>query len=125
MENPEKEIVEHTKAIILRSEGELKEPKRIKVDDMELDYLVAKENKSTSLKPNEMREEVVEIISEMTIWGEMHKELKNEKMTPITEVDDFFFQLNKENERANIVRKEEKKFLMEVFVRICAQVDHN
>ena len=51
MENLEKEIVEHTKAIILRSEGELKEPKRIKVDDMELDYLVAKENKSTSLKP--------------------------------------------------------------------------
>ena len=29
-------------------------------------------------------------------------------MTPILEVDEFIFQLNKENERANIVRKEEK-----------------
>ena len=69
-----------------------------------------------------MRKEVVEIISEMTIWGEMHKELKNEKMTPITEVDDFFFQLNKENERANIVRKEEKnslwKYLLEYVLKL-------
>ena len=42
----------------------------------------------------------------MNLWGEVHKELENEKMTPITEVDEFIFHLNKENKIANIVRKE-------------------
>ena len=52
-----------------------------------------------------MREGVVETIPEMTLWGEVHKELEKDKMTPITKVDEFIFQQNKENERENIVRK--------------------
>ena len=38
-----------------------------------------------------MIKEVVETFPEMTLWGEMHKELKNEKMTPIHEVDECIF----------------------------------
>ena len=38
----------------------------------------------------------------------MHKELENEKMNPIIEMDEFIFQVNKENERTKIVRKEKK-----------------
>ena len=45
--------------------------------------LVAKEEEeSTSPNPNEMRKEVVETFPKMNLWGEMHKELQNEKMTP-------------------------------------------
>ena len=76
------------------------------VDANELDELVKEE--STSPEPNEMRKLVVETISKMTLWGEVNKEFENEKMTPIIEVDEFFFQLNKGNEIANIVRNEEK-----------------
>ena len=73
----------------------------------EMKELVAKEKESTSLEPNEMSEEVVETISEMTLWGEVHKELKNEKMTPISEVDEFIIRLNKKL-KENIVQKEKK-----------------
>ena len=34
----------------------------------------------------------------MTLWGEMHEELKNEKMTPTSEVDEYIVQLNNEME---------------------------
>ena len=55
--NPEKEEMEHTKDITLRSEGEIEEPSEVKkieeVDAIELDELV--EEESTSLEPNEMR----------------------------------------------------------------------
>ena len=64
---------------------------------MELKELVAKLEESNSPKPNEMREEVMDTIPEMIPWGEVHKESENKKMTLITEVDEFIFQLNKEN----------------------------
>ena len=51
-----------------------------------------------------MKEEVVETIPEMTLWGEVHKELKNDKMTPISKADECIFQLNKEL-IATIVKK--------------------
>ena len=54
-----------------------------------------------------MKEDVVETFLEMTLWGEVHKELKNDKMTPIFEVDECIFQLNKEL-IATIVKKNEK-----------------
>ena len=34
-------------------------------------------------------------MSEMTLWGEMHEELKNEK-TLTSEVDEYIIQLNNE-----------------------------
>ena len=57
-----------------------------------------------------MREEVVENIPEMTPWGEVHKELENEKMTPVSKVDELIFQLNKEL-KANIVKQKGKNSL--------------
>ena len=56
-----------------------------------------------------MRKEVVETFSEMTLWGEMHEELKKEKMTPMFEVDEYIVQLNKKLED-NIVKQKEKNF---------------
>ena len=42
-----------------------------------------------------MRKEVVETFPEMSLWGEMQAELQNEKMTPMSEVDEYIIQLNK------------------------------
>ena len=50
----------------------------------------------------------------MTLWGEMHDELKNEKMAPISEVDEYIIQLNNEL-KGNIVKKKEKKFIKMLF----------
>ena len=59
----------HTNDITLRSGGEIEDPHEVEeveeVDANELDELVKKE--STSPEPNEMREEVVETISDMTL----------------------------------------------------------
>ena len=71
--------------------------------------LVEKEEKeSTSPKSYEkVKEEVVETFPEMTLWGEMHEELKNEKAIPNYEVDEYIIHLNNEL-RGTIVNK---KFL--------------
>ena len=34
----------------------------------------------------------------MTLWGEVFKEMKNKKMTTMSEVDEYIVQLNKELE---------------------------
>ena len=65
-EKPEKEDVELIEAITLMIGGEFEEPIRQEEDSMELKELGAKEEESTSSKTNEMIEEVVETISEMT-----------------------------------------------------------
>ena len=44
----------------------------------------------------------------MTLFGEMHEELKNEKMTPTLEVDEYIIQLNNEM-KGTFVRKKNKK----------------
>ena len=66
----------------------LEETRRVDVDAMELHGLVVKEEGSTSLEPNKIRKEV-ETITEMFFWGEMHENLKNLKMTPISKVGSY------------------------------------
>ena len=100
----------YNEEITLRENGELEKLKREEYDAKELKDLVAKEEEeSTSLDPNEKKEEVIGTIIEMTLWGEMHEELKNEKMTPNFEVDKYIIQLNNEL-KGNIVKKREKNF---------------
>ena len=57
----------------------------------------------------------------MTLWGEMHEELQNERMTPMSEVDEYIAQLNKKLED-NIVKQKEKNFKKNERGRLCAQV---
>ena len=66
---PEKEDMDNKEAITLMSGGELEELIREEVDANDLKKLVAKEDESTSPKPNEKRKEVVKTFSEMTLWG--------------------------------------------------------
>ena len=72
--------------------------------------LVAKEEKeSTSSELYEkVKDEVVKTMSEMALWGEMHEGLKNEKMIPTSEVDDYIIQLNNEM-KGTFVKKKMKK----------------
>ena len=47
------------------------------------DLVAKEEEESTSLESYEkLNDEVVKTMSKMTLWGEIHEELKNEKMTP-------------------------------------------
>ena len=57
----------------------------------------------------------------MTLWGEMHEELKNEKMIPTSEVDEYIIHLNKEL-RGTIANKKFKKIEKKDCGRLCAQV---
>ena len=90
--------------------GELKELKREEVDINELKELVAKEEKkSISPESHDMtKDEVLKTILEMAPWGEMHEELKNEEMTPMSKEKVYILQLNKEMGAAIVKQKEEK-----------------
>ena len=93
-------------------------------DAHELKELVVKEDESTSPKPHEMKE-VVEAFPKMTLWSEVHKELKNDKMTPISNVDECIFHPNKEL-IVTIVKEKEKNFkkmIVEDYV-LKLQIEH-
>ena len=60
------------------------------------DLVAKEEEESTSLESYEkVIDEVVKTMSEMTLLGEMHEELNNEK-TLTSEVDEYIIQLNNE-----------------------------
>ena len=88
--NKEEENLSYNEEITSRGNEELKKRQRVENDAQILKDLVAKEEEeSTSPRSHEkIKDEVVKTIPEMTLWGEMHEELKNEKMTPIFEVDE-------------------------------------
>ena len=67
------------------------------------------EDGPTSQESHEkIKVEVVETISEMATWGEMHEELNMEEVTPMSKVEECIVQLCKEKE-ATIVNKKFKK----------------
>ena len=101
----------YNEQITSRGNEELEKLQKVEVDDAETSkQLVEKEEKeSTSPESYEkVKEEVVETFSEMTLWGEMHEELKNEKTIPTSEVDEYIIHLTIEL-RGTIVNKKLKK----------------
>ena len=95
--NPGGDEMENHEDITLCSGGEVEELieveklQRVENDAQTSKDLVEKEEEeSTSPESHEkIKDEVVKTILEMTLWGEMHEALKNEKMTPIYEVDEY------------------------------------
>ena len=86
-------------------------------DAKELKDLVMKEDEPTSLESHEkIKDEIVKTIPKMVPWGEMHEELKNEKMTPVPKAEECTMQLFEEME-ATILNEKKKSF-----GRLCAQV---
>ena len=89
--NKEEENSSYNEEITSRGNEELEKFQRVENDAQTSKDLVAKEEEdSTSPESHEkIQDEVVKTIPEMTLWGEMHEELKNEKMTPISKVDEY------------------------------------
>ena len=97
--NTKEETWSYNEEITSRGNEELEKLQKVEVDDAETSkQLVEKEEKeSTSPESYEkVKEEVVETFLEMTLWGEMHEELKNEKTIPTSEVDEYIIHLNNE-----------------------------
>ena len=71
-----------------------------------LESLVMKEDELTSPESHEkINHEVVKTIPEIAPSGEMHKELKNEKTTPIPKTKECNMQLFKEMEDTIVNKK--------------------
>ena len=105
--NTEEENWSYNEEITSRGNEELEKLQKVEDDDAKtLKDLVQKEEKeSTSSESYEkVKEEVVETFPEMTLLGEMHEELKNEKTIPNSEVDEYIIHLNNEL-RGTIVNK--------------------
>ena len=68
------------------------ELKRVEVDAKVLNEIVGKE-KSTFSKQKEMKKKVYKTIPDMTLWGYVHEKVKNEKLTPISKVDETILKL--------------------------------
>ena len=83
--NPEEEELEHYEDFTLSIANEVREQHREEVDAKKPHVIIEEEKESTSLEPEEKKEEV-ETIMEMTFWGEMH-ELNNETEPYILEVE--------------------------------------
>ena len=109
--NTEEENWSYNEEITSRGNEELEKLQKVEDDDAEtLKDLVEKEEKeSTSPESYEkVKQEVVETFPEMTLWGEMHEELKNEKTIPNSKVDEYISHFNNEL-RGTIVNKKLKK----------------
>ena len=108
--NIEEENFSYNEEITSRGNEELEEFQTIENDAKYLETLAVKEDEPPSSELHEMaREEFVETFLEMTLWGEMHKEMKNEKITLIYEVDEFIIHLNNELRGTDVKKKKLKK----------------
>ena len=105
----EEENLHYNEDITLRNDKELEKLQRVENNAQEWKALVAKEDELTSSESNERtREEVVKTISEMAPWGEMYQEFKIVKVTPMSKVEEFIIELNKEIELTVATHKEKK-----------------
>ena len=97
-----------------RSFPALEEPIREEeYDAKELKDLVMKEDESTSLESHEkIKDDIVKTTPEMAPWGEIHEELKNEKITPISKIEECTMQLYVEVEATIVNKKIENKKIM-------------
>ena len=93
------ENLNYNEEITSRGNEELEKFQTMKNGAQILEILVVKEDEPTSPESGEkIKDEVVKTILEMASWGEMHEELKNEKMTPLPKVEECAIQLFKEME---------------------------
>ena len=97
----------------LSDNEELEKLQRLKNDAQILRTLVVKDDQPTFPKSHEKtNNEVVKTIREMATWGEMHEELKNEKMAPILKAEECTIQFFKEVEATIVNKKIENKKIM-------------
>ena len=120
----EEENLSYNEEITSRGNEELEKFQTVENDAQTLETLVVKEDELTSPKSHEkIKDELVKTILETAPWGEMHEELKNEKMIPILKAEECTIQFFKEMEATIVNTKKkigEKK--NNERGRLCAQV---
>ena len=108
--NKEEENLSYDEEITSRGNEELEKLQRVENDAQTLKDLVAKEEEESTPPEShgKIKDEIVKTMPEMTLWGKMHEAMKNEKITPTSEVDEYIIQLFKEMETI-VVNKKIKK----------------
>ena len=109
--NTEEENWSYNEEIASRCNEELEKLQKVEDDDAETSKDLVEKEEKESISPEsyeKVKEEVVETFPDMTLWGEMHEELKNEKTIPNSEVDEYIIHFNNEL-RGTIVNKKIKK----------------
>ena len=105
----EEENLSYKEEITSRGNEELEKIQKVEDSTQTLETLVAKEDEQTSVESHEkIKYEVVKTILEMAPWGEIHEELKIEKVTLIPKAEECTIKLFKEME-ATIVNQKKKK----------------
>ena len=118
--NIEEENLSYNEEITSRGNEKLEKFQTLEYDAQILETLVVKEDQPTSPKSHEKtNDEVAKTILEMALSAAMHLEVKNEKMTPTFEVDEYIIHLN--NELRGIIVKKKIKINNDLG-RLCAQV---
>ena len=95
----EEEASSYNEDITSRNNEELEKLTRGDDDAQDLKALVVMEDELTSPESYYMtKDKVLKAIPEMAPWGDMHKELKFEEITPMSKMEEYIIQLNKEME---------------------------
>ena len=106
----EEENLSYNEEIASRDNEELEKFQIVENDTQILETFVVKEDESTFPKSHEKtNDDIGKTMSEMTLWDEMHEGLKNEKITPTSEVDEYIIQLNNEMKGTFVKKKTKKK----------------
>ena len=120
--NTKEENLSYNKEITSKGNKELEKFQTKEYDAQILETLVVKENESTSSESHEKtNDEVAKTIPEMTLLVAMHLEVKNEKMTPTSEVDEY---IHLNNELRGIIVKKKKIMILEDYV-LKLLIEHN
>ena len=83
-------FLSYNEDITSRNNEELEKLTRGDDDAQDLKALVVMEDELTSLESHDMtKDEVLNTISEMAPWGDMHEELKVEGVTPMSKVEEY------------------------------------
>ena len=123
--NIEVENLRYNEEITSRDNEELENFETVENDAQILETLVVKKDGPTSLESHEKtNDEVGKTMPERTLWGEIHEELKNEKMTPNFEVDEYIIQLNNEMKGTFVKKKIKKIKILEDYV-LKLLIEHN
>ena len=124
--NIEEENLRYNEEITSKDNEELEKFQTVENDAQILETLVVKEDEPTSPESHEKTNyDVVKTIPEMTLWVPMYEEVKNEKKTPTSEVDEYIIHLNNELRGIIVKKKNEKNRKYKKnnnLGRLCAQI---
>ena len=106
----EEEDLSYNEDITSRNNEELEKLKRGDDVVQDLKALVVMQDEPTFSESHDTtKDEVIMAIPEMDPWGDMHEELKIEEVTPMSKVEEYIIQVNKEMEATIVTHREKNK----------------